>query len=99
VLARYGGEEFVVVFPGQTLPDGMARIDALRRQVAATPVEVGDGTLLTVTFSAGVASTEDATTAADLLSAADRALYEAKRNGRNRVHAAVTPGVALAVRQ
>lgn len=79
--ARYGGEEFLSVLPGQ---DPMAVLpfvdrvrEALRRQ---------QGMRQEITVSAGLARFERGMSYAELLEAADRALYEAKRAGRNRVH-------------
>ncbi len=72
-LARYGGEEFVVLRPGTDRDAARTVVDRLR---AATPREQS--------CSAGVARREDGETAAALLDRADRALYDAKRAGRNR---------------
>jgi diguanylate cyclase (GGDEF)-like protein len=79
---RYGGEEFAVLLPHT--PYGGA-LDAVRRVVAVaaeTPVQIGRAELR-VTVSAGVASLEQAVER-DLVAEADAALYEAKRQGRNR---------------
>ncbi|MFG1923304.1 diguanylate cyclase [Cryptosporangium sp. NPDC048952] len=84
VVARYGGEEFVCVFTGRSLPEAVETVEALRRRLAVTPIPVGD-TALSVTFSAGVACAGAGEPSADLLTIADRALYDAKRAGRNRV--------------
>ncbi|MFC4060087.1 diguanylate cyclase [Planomonospora corallina] len=90
VLARYGGEEFVVVLPGAAGEQAWERVDAVRREVAAGPVPAG-GHTLPVTFSAGVAALTGVCKSEELLHAADEALYEAKRAGRNRVVLAPPP--------
>ncbi|MCB1889258.1 MAG: diguanylate cyclase [Rhodocyclaceae bacterium] len=86
VLGRYGGEEFVAVLPGLHSGDAGPVADRLRQDVAR--LRIGDG--LQVTISIGVACTEtvDAETPDALLAAADKALYVAKRNGRNQVQVA-----------
>lgn len=88
--ARIGGEEFAVVL---TEVDHVTAAEVARRLVevmSATPVKLPDGTLHTVTLSAGSAAmpkNADDTTA--LVKSADKALYEAKARGRNRSVAAV----------
>ncbi|MEA2332883.1 MAG: hypothetical protein QOH58_3021 [Thermoleophilaceae bacterium] len=72
-LARYGGDEFVVLLHGHDLEDARRVVDRLR---AATPRGQS--------CSAGLAHREDGETAAALLSRADKALYDAKRDGRDR---------------
>ena len=82
---RYGGEEFAVLLP-HTPHEGA--LDAARRLVALTadtPFEAGE-LKVAVTVSAGVATARaDDIEGADLVTRADGALYEAKREGRNRV--------------
>lgn len=82
-VARIGGEEFALVLV-QT--DGPAALEVARRAISAVaenPVPAGNGLVLEVTASAGVASLpSDATTAAELFAAADKALYAAKERGR-----------------
>ncbi|MFB9883218.1 diguanylate cyclase [Planobispora siamensis] len=90
IVARYGGEEFVVVFAGADAEQARARMDALRERLAERSVEA-DGHLLTVTFSAGVATATPGISADDLLHAADQALYAAKHGGRNQVRVAGAP--------
>jgi diguanylate cyclase (GGDEF)-like protein len=80
LAARYGGDEFVVILPGCTRADVETVGQRLRRAVAAGV----DG--IPVSVSAGVATLpDDAADGERLLVAADAALYEAKRAGRDRV--------------
>jgi two-component system, cell cycle response regulator len=86
VVGRFGGEEFVVVLPGCDAAGAQAAAERLRVSIAATAVAVGE-TTLRVTCSLGVA-VGGAHSEGDreaLLAAADAALYEAKKSGRNRV--------------
>jgi two-component system cell cycle response regulator len=89
VLGRYGGEEFLVVLGGCSPRNAQTLAERLREQVAAQPVAVADEEV-TVTISAGVAAwnPNECGDIQALLRAADVALYEAKRNGRNRVRTA-----------
>lgn len=85
VLGRYGGEEFLVVT--RRSPEEAAQFaELLRQQIAGMPVEVGE-TQFSMTASFGVAHQNgtDGVSGATLLKAADDALYQAKRQGRNRV--------------
>jgi two-component system cell cycle response regulator len=84
-IARYGGEEFVVVMPGVVEQDALAAAERLREEVAALAFMPQPGTRHALTVSIGVAWTGVSETAADLLDAADEAMYAAKRTGRNRV--------------
>ena len=84
VIARYGGEEFGLILLDAT-PEQAARVlDGIRRSFSNFFFENGNGPQ-TVTFSGGVCGLQDAATAEGLLGAADRALYEAKQQGRNRI--------------
>lgn len=94
LVARWGGEEFVVVVPGADLTAGAALAETLRRRCEAEPLGSGPRAVH-CTLSAGVAAyPESGRTVTDLLLAADRALYEAKDRGRNRVRRATVPGAA-----
>jgi diguanylate cyclase (GGDEF)-like protein len=89
VLARYGGEEFVVLLPGCTSQDALARVDAFRASLTALDVRSDAGVSSAVTASAGIATfPADAESWEDLFRLADKALYRAKREGRNRVYLA-----------
>ncbi|HEX7029940.1 MAG TPA: diguanylate cyclase [Gammaproteobacteria bacterium] len=86
---RAGGEEFVAVLPETALQDALARAEELRREIAQLEVRHGNAILPPITISVGVAAFPDhGETIEQLLKAADRALYEAKESGRNRVVAA-----------
>jgi diguanylate cyclase (GGDEF)-like protein/PAS domain S-box-containing protein len=88
LVARYGGEEFVVLAPGVERKQARERAELLRQAIAGLEIDVGpeDG-LTSVTASIGVATVVpgERTVPEDLLVAADRALYQAKRQGRDRV--------------
>ena len=91
IVARYGGEEFCVVLPRVGKPEALEVAEKLRRSVAAAklPGPEGGGPL-TVTISIGVATLGiDADDVAGLIEKADSALYEAKREGRDRVAMAI----------
>jgi diguanylate cyclase (GGDEF)-like protein len=80
LLARYGGEEFALILPQTNTAAAAAAAERLR-----AAVEGADMPLQRMTLSIGVASFDPARGTADLVSAADRALYAAKAAGRNRV--------------
>jgi len=86
VFARVGGEEFVVLLRDITLADSFECADRLRRSVERADFET-DGRRIPVTISVGVATLVPSvhTSHGALLEAADKALYEAKSSGRNRV--------------
>ncbi len=86
VPCRYGGEEFAVIFPDATAEQVAGRADEIREALSAVPLRHADRELGRVTLSVGVASyPEHGQTPEELILAADRALYEAKEQGRNRV--------------
>jgi two-component system, cell cycle response regulator len=85
LAARYGGEEFVVVMPNTTAHEAFLVAEKIRLAVAATDVRLPGAKTVRLSVSIGVAAyPEHTTTAAELFSLADDALYLAKRTGRQR---------------
>jgi diguanylate cyclase (GGDEF)-like protein len=85
VAARYGGEEFAVLIRGDE-SHGYELAERLRRAVETVTVSVHGGEQACTTISAGIAAyPAGARNEAELIEAADAALYESKRRGRNRV--------------
>jgi diguanylate cyclase len=85
-VGRYGGEEFAILMPGLSLAEASAAAERIRDKIAGTPVLV-DGQAIHFTASFGVACFPalGVDSLNELLKAADRALYQAKDQGRNRV--------------
>ena len=86
VVARYGGEEFLLVLPSTHFSGALTVADRVWRSIGTEPMRV-DGQEHTVTVSVGVAlyPSRDVGTKDQLLKASDRALYQAKSDGRNRI--------------
>lgn len=81
-FSRWGGEEFLVMLPSNSAAEGMNAIERLRQSVER--LEIPGYPQLHVTFSAGVAQAKAGESLEQLIERADEALYEAKRQGRNR---------------
>jgi diguanylate cyclase (GGDEF)-like protein len=91
ILARLGGEEFALLLPETRAPEAAAFAEELRRRIEAAPLALDD-TVLRITVSIGIAEAERGMARiSDLMKRADKALYEAKRAGRNRVRLAKSP--------
>jgi diguanylate cyclase (GGDEF)-like protein len=90
--ARYGGEEFALILPGSSLADAKRTAERIRRAVTAVEVEGPTGEIARVTASFGIAEFPTYANAEALVAAADAALYQAKRSGKDRVAAATLQG-------
>lgn len=85
LAGRYGGEEFFILLPEIDLKTAILSADRIRIAVAQRPFSLSDGNSLTVTCSIGIAMYQPEQDDLDkLLLRADQALYQAKRQGRNR---------------
>ncbi|HUL92091.1 MAG TPA: diguanylate cyclase [Burkholderiales bacterium] len=83
-FARYGGEEFVVLMPDTVLEDGIDAMTRLQRALTRRFFMAGMEKIL-ITFSAGVVQLVPEESGQDAVKRADKAMYLAKRAGRNRV--------------
>ena len=84
VSARYGGDEFIVLLPDTPAKGALEVAERMRNRIAGSPLDY-QGKRLAVSVSIGIASfPEDGATLDSLASHADRALYAAKQDGRNR---------------
>lgn len=95
-VGRYGGEEFVVLLPEMDIEAAQRKLEALRELVAGTSFELGShSSKVQVTVSAGLATfPQDGADAAGLYALADERMFQAKREGRNRIVA--SPEAVLA---
>jgi len=86
IVARFGGEEFVVLLSGSNVSEATRAAEKIRRSIESSPFQY-DGKTLSVTASIGVAALipKAETEKAGLIEAADKAMYLAKKAGRNRV--------------
>lgn len=88
VVGRWGGEEFGLVLPATDAEGARRLVEQIREAVAQIPLCDDQGEVFRLTVSAGIAVATPAVplSAEQLFSLADRALYQAKHEGRNRVH-------------
>jgi diguanylate cyclase (GGDEF)-like protein len=96
LIGRYGGEEFIVALPDMDIELAREQLDRIREDFAALPHNHEDGPLY-ASFSCGLAALEDFSDPATLIGAADGALLDAKRQGRNRVLIAAAGWTASSV--
>ena len=81
ILARYGGEEFVIILPETDVEGASKQIERMREIIEKTSFD-GAGNL---TISAGITSYREGDSCKSMITRADKALYLAKEEGRNRV--------------
>lgn len=94
ILARYAGDEFMIILPNTTRTDGLVLAERLRAEMERSPLIV-DGMPVTATISLGVASMPESGRSVDaLVRAVDAAMYEAKRQGKNKVVESYGPAQA-----
>ncbi len=83
-VARYGGEEFIIVLPGIGLEEATATVERLQRELTKK-FFLHENDRVLITFSAGVALRVPQEPQDDVIGRADRAMYQAKKTGKNRV--------------
>ncbi len=86
-LARYGGEEFTLILPGASLRNAMKKAKAICRTIAEARYAVDDSPrsdVVSITVSIGVSAYRKGDTVRGLIERADRCLYKAKADGKNR---------------
>lgn len=91
VICRYGGEEFAIILAGADADEAFTRAETFRKRLEQAGVGVAAGGSRGITASIGVACSRDHATADQLVRGADAALYQAKRQGRNRTWMAAGP--------
>lgn len=87
VVARYGGEEFLLVLPSTHLAGALTVADRVWRSVRRSLFDIGtkDGERITISIGVALYPSRGVATRDELLKAADRALYRAKDDGRDRI--------------
>ncbi|MBA4109407.1 MAG: hypothetical protein C0487_07430 [Leptothrix sp. (in: Bacteria)] len=88
-LARWGGEEFLLMLPQLTQNEALTALERLRQTVETLVFK--DHALMQLTFSVGIAQAQPGESLEQLVDRADQAVYEAKRQGRNRCVLASSP--------
>lgn len=90
LVARFGGEEFAVLLPETELENALMVAERLRKRISEADAGVLDGVQLPkVTISLGVAEYREGYMLEAMIAAADKAMYQAKRSGRNCVRVAM----------
>ena len=103
-VARYGGEEFVAILPDADEPEALGLAERIRQAIEGAGFQAGPGSVVTISIGVAVMGGKSGHrfTPNELVNAADEALYQAKRSGRNRVICSVPelhPGELIRVTQ
>ncbi|RMD46004.1 MAG: GGDEF domain-containing protein, partial [Aquificota bacterium] len=85
VVGRIGGEEFCILLPGVEIEDARNIAERLRKIIENREIKLEDGTVLKVTASFGITQVKIGDTLKTILERADKALYKAKKTGKNKV--------------
>lgn len=96
IIARWGGEEFVALLPSTDGEGARLAAERLRREAESMEIKGADGNV-PITISVGVALCERGESRDSLIDRADRAMYQAKTSGRNRVEVSVATTAAPVV--
>lgn len=83
-VSRYGGEEFVILMPGTSAQQAVLAVDKIRKAVEKSPFNF-HGQPVQITLSLGVSEIQKGDSIEELFNRADKALYKAKKSGRNRI--------------
>lgn len=98
MVARYGGEEFAVLLPNTDRNGALRALEKVRKRTSESSYQFGGKTMAMPTFSAGISLYRPGETPGSLIERADKALYQAKRLGRNRIELAQHDGIETAAR-
>jgi diguanylate cyclase (GGDEF)-like protein len=98
MVARYGGEEFAVLLPNTDRNGAMRALEKVRKRTAESSFHSEGKTMPLPTFSAGISLYKPGETPGSLIERADKALYQAKRMGRDRIELAQLDGAETAGR-
>lgn len=90
-LGRFGGEEFLIIIPGAKEVGAYSLCERIRSVVGNKDI-ISNGLSIRVTISQGVVTCDGNAIVDDLIARADKVMYQAKRNGRNRVEQAIIDG-------